>query len=98
VEYGWPVGMPVCRPLGTGLWEVRTDLAEGRTARVLFCVHGRQMVLLHGFMKKTQKIPRADVALARTRMRALEFRIEGKNAMKQASEGLSFDDFLAEER
>jgi len=55
VEYGWPIGMPVCRPLGAGLWEVRIDLAQGRTARVLFSVHGRLMVLLHAFVKKTQK-------------------------------------------
>ncbi len=78
VEYGWPVGMPVCRPLGAGLWEVRVNLAQGRTARVLFCVHSGPMVLLHGFVKKTQKTAPADVALARVRKRALESSKEGK--------------------
>jgi phage-related protein len=71
VEYGWPIGMPVCRSLGGGLWEVRVDLAQGRTARVLFCVREGRMVLLHGWMKKTRKTPLGAVALARTRMRAL---------------------------
>ena len=71
VEYGWPIGMPVCRPLGAGLWEVRVDLAQGRTARVLFCVHGGRMVLLHAFIKKKQKTAPSDLALARVRRRAL---------------------------
>lgn len=54
-EFGWPVGMPLCRSLGGGLWEVRSNLTHGRIARVIFCVaHGR-MVLLHGSVKKTKK-------------------------------------------
>src|SRR5579859_2865810 len=65
VEFGWPIGMPVCRPLGHGLYEVRTSLSTNRIARVLFYVdrHGR-MVLLHGFIKKTQKTPAEDLGLA----------------------------------
>jgi phage-related protein len=53
VEFGWPVGMPVCKPLGAGLYEVRTNLSQNRIARVLFHIDklGR-MVLLHGFIKK----------------------------------------------
>jgi phage-related protein len=73
VEFGWPVGMPTCRPLGGGLWEVRTSLKD-RIARVLFCVHDGRMVLLHGFVKKTQKAPDADIALALERKRNLEKR------------------------
>lgn len=69
VEYGWPVGMPTCRPMGAGLWEVRTNLGSNRIARVLFCMAEGHMVLLHGFIKKTEKTPPADVNLARTRMR-----------------------------
>src|SRR4028119_1988379 len=69
VEYGWPVGMPVCRSLGEGLWEVRSNLPGGRTARVLFCIAGGSIVLLHGFIKKTQKTPEGDLALARQRMK-----------------------------
>jgi phage-related protein len=69
VEFTWPVGMPLVRPLGGGLHEVRSDMTEG-TARVLFAVEGRCMVLLHGFMKKTRKTPTADLELARARHRA----------------------------
>jgi len=63
-EFGWPVGMPVCRPLGRGLYEIRSDLKSGRIARVIFCIAGGRMVLLHAFMKKTQKTPQADLDLA----------------------------------
>jgi phage-related protein len=64
VEFSWPIGMPLCRALGKGLWEIRSDLARGRIARVLFCVRDSRMVLLHGFIKKTQKTPDADLELA----------------------------------
>lgn len=67
VEFSWPIGMPLCRPLGKGLWEVRSELTQGRIARVLFCVHDSQMVLLHAFIKKTQKTPDADIELATKR-------------------------------
>ena len=72
VEFGWPIGMPVCRPMGSGLWEVRASLARRRIARVLFCVHEGQMILLHGFMKKTQKTLKHDLALARDRKGQIE--------------------------
>jgi phage-related protein len=71
VEFGWPIGMPYCRSLGRGLWEVRTDLTAGRTARVIFCVAGERMVLLHAFIKKTQKTPPEDLKLAGRRMREI---------------------------
>lgn len=65
-EFGWPIGMPVCRPLGGGLYEVRTTLTQNRSARVLFYIDKRErMVLLHGFIKKTRKTPAEDLALAR---------------------------------
>lgn len=67
VEFGWPVGMPVCRPLGGGICEVRTHLAQNRISRVLFYIDQKgRMVLLHGFIKKTQKTPDEDLALARS--------------------------------
>jgi len=66
VEFGWPVGMPVCRSLGDGICEIRTHLTHGRIARVLFYIDAkRRMVLLHGFVKKTQKTPLNDLELAR---------------------------------
>jgi phage-related protein len=65
-EFGWPIGMPVCRPLGAGLYEVRTTLTQNRIARVVFYIdRERRMVLLHGFIKKTRKTPDEDLALAR---------------------------------
>ena len=70
VQWGWPLGMPLVRILGDGLWEVRTDL-KGRIARVLFCTHDDHIVLLHGFIKKTGKTPDKDIRLARQRMKEL---------------------------
>ncbi|MGH6877429.1 MAG: type II toxin-antitoxin system RelE/ParE family toxin [Rhizomicrobium sp.] len=68
LEFGWPVGMPVCRPLGQGLYEVRTRLKD-RIARILFGIVGNEMVLLHGFIKKSQATPRAELDLARARLK-----------------------------
>jgi phage-related protein len=64
VELSWPIGMPLVRSFGNNLWEVRSSLLHGRIARVLFCVEKDCMVLLHGFMKKTQKTPQQDIDLA----------------------------------
>lgn len=64
--------MPVCRPLGQQLWEVRSTITGNRIARVLFSITGSRMVILHGFVKKTQKTPPADLALARKRMKEIE--------------------------
>lgn len=66
-EFAWPVGMPLCRSLGHGLLEIRSNISSGRIARVIFVVVDDQMVLLHGFVKKTQKTPRAVLDLARRR-------------------------------
>ena len=76
VEFGWPIGLPVCRPLGEGLWEVRSDLPSQRTARVIFCIVDGQMILLHGFIKKTRKTPKRDVAIARERKAETEQQAE----------------------
>lgn len=71
VEFSWPIGMPLCRSLGGGLWEVRSQLGGGRIARIIFCVHEGRMVLLHGFMKKTQKTPLSEIDLATKRMKEI---------------------------
>lgn len=71
VEFGWPVGMPVCRPLGKGLYEVRSSLSSNRIARVIFCFHADALVLLHGFIKKTQKTPKSDIEIARKRQKEI---------------------------
>ena len=72
VEYGWPIGMPTCRAMGQGLYEVRTTLPGNRIARLLFCVAHSEMTLLHGFMKKSQKTPKSDLAVAIDRKRRME--------------------------
>ncbi|MFQ5633335.1 MAG: type II toxin-antitoxin system RelE/ParE family toxin [bacterium] len=66
VQFGWPLGMPLIRKVDTRLWEVRSQL-DNRLARVIFTVHGNFMVLLHGFIKKSQKTPKGDLELAKKR-------------------------------
>ncbi len=62
VQEGWPLGMPLVGNLGKGLWEVRSTLPN-TIARILFVMHEGQMVLLHGFIKKTQKTPSQDLEI-----------------------------------
>ncbi len=89
VEFAWPIGMPLVRPLGRELWEVRSNLRRGRIARVVFCVaHGR-MVLLHGFIKKSEKTSQRDIDLA--------LKTKERRRMKKKNIGSSFDSFLREE-
>jgi len=71
-QWRWPVGMPLCRPMGKGLWEVRTDLPGNRRARVLICFYQGRLVALHGFIKKTRATPEDDLSLARKRQKELE--------------------------
>jgi phage-related protein len=68
VQYGWPIGMPLCRSLGDGLWEVRSALSGGRIARVIFCFESNTLVALTGFFKKTRKTPDEELERARRRM------------------------------
>ncbi len=70
VQFGWPLGMPLVRKLEAKLWEVRITL-RNRIARILFTVEGNQMVLLHGYIKKSQKTPPEDLNLARERLARL---------------------------
>jgi phage-related protein len=70
VQFGWPLGMPLVRKVDKGLWEVRSRLPD-RIARVLFTSGEARMVLLHGFIKKSQKTPQEDLQLAKTRLRML---------------------------
>lgn len=71
IQIGWPLGMPLVRKLDKGLWEARINLTS-RIARVLFTVDGNTMILLHGFIKKSQKTPAPDLATARQRKAAIE--------------------------
>ena len=72
-QYGWPLGMPLIRKLEPGLWEIRSEIGDG-IARVLFTVTGDTMVLLHGFVKKSQKTPATDLKTAKQRMADLKER------------------------
>ena len=72
VEFGWPIGRPVCAPLGSGLWEVRSEIGRNRIARVIFCMVDNEMVLLHGFIKKTQQTPQPELELARKRKKEID--------------------------
>jgi phage-related protein len=71
-QWRWPIGMPLCRPLGNGLWEIRTDLPTKRTARVLLCLYREHLVALHGFIKKSRTTAAVDLLLARKRKKELE--------------------------
>ncbi len=71
-QWRWPIGMLLCRPMGDGLWEIRTDLPTTRTARVLLSLYRQHLVVLHGFIKKTRVTPDSDLATARTRQKELE--------------------------
>ncbi len=70
VQFGWPLGMPLVRHIDGEIWEVRSRLSEG-IARILFILDDNAMVLIHGFIKKQQKIPKLDLDLAKQRVKQL---------------------------
>jgi phage-related protein len=70
-EFGWPIGMPLSRNLGGGLYEIRSNISGKRIARVIFVLHRGRKVLLHGFVKKGQKTPKSDLDLARQRAKEI---------------------------
>lgn len=70
VQFGWPLGMPLVRKMGKDLWEIRIHLVN-KIARILFTVHDSKMVLLHGFIKKSQATPKDDLNLAKQRLKQI---------------------------
>jgi phage-related protein len=72
LQFRWPVGMPLARPLGKGLWELRSNLSGGTISRMIFCFHQGELVVLNGFVKKTQQTPRNELDLALDRKKELE--------------------------
>ena len=71
VQIGFPMGLPLCRSLGGGLWEVRSSLGGNREVRMIFfhdTAH-KALVVVHGFLKKSQKTPKAEIDIAVRRMR-----------------------------
>ena len=70
--YGPDLGMPHTRAMGSGLFELRLKAVEG-SARVFYCTRvGRRIVVLHQFMKKSEKTPRKELDIARQRMREVK--------------------------
>jgi phage-related protein len=72
VQFGWPVGLPLCRPLSGGLWEVRSSLASRREARVFFGFHEEMLIAVHAIIKKTRTAPAEDLMLARRRLKEVQ--------------------------
>ena len=72
VQYRWPVGMPLVRPMSKGLFEVRSTLPDGTIARVMCCFHGGDLYALHGFIKKSQSTPATDLEIARKRQKEVQ--------------------------
>jgi phage-related protein len=91
LQVGWPIGMPLCRSLGTGLWDVRSKLANNRIARLIFFVAEGRIGVLHGFIKKTQKTPPAEIALAQKRIDDKMSKLK-----KNPHWGSTLDEFLDE--
>jgi phage-related protein len=67
VQIGFPIGMPICRPLGDGLYEARSSLPTKKEARVVFFQDGRDLVVVGGFIKKSRTTPQAEIETARKR-------------------------------
>ncbi len=72
VQWRFPVGMPLCRAMGKGLYEVRTDLPSQRIARTFIIYYRGRLVALHAFIKKTQRTPEVDLKLAQKRQQEIE--------------------------
>ena len=70
VQLGWPIGMPIVRKLETDLWEIRVRVKDG-IARVLFTIEAQEAILLHGFIKKSQKLPADELHTAQVRLKQL---------------------------
>jgi phage-related protein len=72
VQVGWPIGMPLCRSIGESLWEVRSRLSGNRIARLIFFISDGRVGVVHGFIKKTQKTPLAEIDIAKARMKEMK--------------------------
>ena len=67
VQFRWPLGMPLVRKMETDLWEIRSKLSNGNISRIFFTVKDCEIILLHGFIKKSKKTPQKEIDLALTR-------------------------------
>lgn len=71
LQLGWPLGMPLARKLKPDLWELRCNI-RGGIARILFTVAEHELLLLNGFIKKSQKLPPNELAVAMRRLNTLK--------------------------
>lgn len=71
VQFGWPLGMPLVRKIDANLWEIRIKLAQ-TIARIFFTVDNHTMILLHGFIKKSQKTPSKELEIAQKRLKQIQ--------------------------
>ncbi len=67
VQIGWPLGMPLCRSLGDGLYELRSTITGNRITRLVFFQHGPRLVIVEGFIKKSRTTPDDVLKLAKRR-------------------------------
>jgi len=72
LQYQWPIGMPLTRKMDENLWELRSQISSG-IARTFFTSFDSKIVLLHGFVKKSQKIPAKELAIAKRRLTKLRY-------------------------
>lgn len=77
VQIGWPLGMPLCRKLVKGIYEVRSDISDKRIVRLVFFQHEQNIIIVHGFIKKTQTTPDDVLKLSKKRKAEYE-KIEEK--------------------
>lgn len=71
VQFRWPLGLPLVRNLEGKLWEIRSTIPAG-ISRIIFFVFDKKLILLHGFIKKTQKTPSRDLEIAQERLKKYE--------------------------
>lgn len=81
VQFGFPLGMPLCRPLGDGLFEVRSSFSK-KEARLIFFQTGKTLVIVGGFIKKTQKTPNSEIDTAKSRKTNYETKIKQRKPKK----------------
>ncbi len=72
IEYGFPIGMPTCRKLENKLYEIRSNISDKRITRVIFVVINKYIILLNGFIKKSQKTPKNEIILAKQRAKEIK--------------------------
>ena len=70
LQYNWPLGMPLVKSFGKGLWELRSNLTN-TIARVIFVQREEKIILLHAFIKKTQKTPAIEIEIALRRLKEI---------------------------